>query len=827
MERRGDQASGNLRGIGRNRKMNTGGHDVNRSFARYILDLRKPIGLILVTITIFMGYWAIHLPIATRFEDLFPAKHPNTLLYRQFRRQYGGAQTLVMMVRVKNGDIFNFKTLHDIQDTTNEVDKLFGVNHNEVFSLASYRLLYARALPGELVSTPFMYPKVPDTQSEIEDLKNNVRSNREQLAAFVTPDDKGALIIASFNEQGLDYKTLFDGVQAIIDKHQDSNTDVYASGAVMFSAWGYHYLPRIQKIFVLSTILMLLILYLSLGRYTGWWAPMLTGVLSSIWGLGFASLMGFNFDPIMLVIPFIMTARDVGHGIQWQGRYYDEIARTGDKIEACVSTADSMLRPGILAVLANVAGIVFITVGDIPVLREIGIGGAVWMGASVAMVFVFQPILASYLPRPEVREDGLLNRLMNSGMITGLRDFGSEIVMASVTSGASRRVLIGAGALALVVGIVAERKVPIGYQTAGTPIYRPDARINRDTAQISKFVPTNIGWIVLETPEFPSSQSGVGIDTLRMSDDLANYLMGRGDVVAVLGFSALASKPMNMLLHNGQPKYYALPDSDSLSASLWGFFFAASAPGEAESYFAISQSMRNSCIRVMLPDHTYARLKRLRTDIDHFIEERVTADPALNQVKLRYIGGEAGLYLAADDVIGHLNLVNLSLTLAAICLACALFFRSVVAGVLFGLSCVAANFLAFVYMDLNNIGLTVDTLPVISLGVGLGVDYAVYTVARIRDEVIEGLTLNDAIALSLRSTGVWVFCTFAVMVGGILAWVFSPLLFHSEMSMLLILLMSTNLIAGLLLLPALISWVRPAFITRYERGELAAQHAAS
>jgi uncharacterized protein len=807
--------------------MNTGGHDLHRSFARYILDFRKLIGVLLIGITIFMGYWAMHLPIATRFEDLFPAKHPNTLLYRQFRRQYGGAQTLVVMVRVKSGDIFNLKTLHDIQDITNEVDKLFGVNHNEVFSLASYRLLYARALPGELVSTPFMYPTVPDTQAQIDDLKNNVHSNREQLAAFVTPDDKGALIVASFNEQGLDYKTLFDGVQQIIDKHQDSNTEIYASGAVMFSAWGYHYLPRIQKIFILSTALMLLVLYLSLGRYSGWWVPMLTGTLSAIWGLGFASLMGFNFDPIMLVIPFIMTARDVSHGIQWQGRYYDELARTGDKVEACVATADSMLRPGILAILANVAGIIFITVGNIPVLREIGIGGAVWMGASVAMVFVFQPILVSYLPRPVVRERGLLNKLANSSMIAGLRDFTNGIVMAPVKGGTSRTVLIGAGVLALLVGIVAERRVPIGYQTAGTPIYRSDAKINQDTAEISKFVPTNIGWIVLETPEFPSSQSGVGIDTLRMSDDLANYLMSRGDVVAVLGFSALASKPMNMLLHNGQPKYYALPDSDSLSASLWGFFFAASAPGEAESYFAIAQSMRNSCIRVMLPDHTYARLKRLRADIDHFIEERVTPDPALNQVKLRYIGGEAGLYLAADDVIGHLNMLNLSLTLAAICLACALFFRSVVAGVLFAVSSVAANFLAFVYMDLNNIGLTVDTLPVISIGIGLGADFAIYTVARIRDEVASGLTLNDAIELSLRTTGVWVFCTFAVMVGGILAWVFSPLLFHSEMSVLLILLMTTNLIAGLSLLPALIAWIRPWFITRYEHGEQSAQHAAS
>jgi predicted RND superfamily exporter protein len=801
--------------------MDTGSRGTARSFGRFILDLRKPIGFLLAGITIFMAYWAVHLPIATRFEDLFPAAHPNTLLYREFRRQYGVAQTLVLMFRVKTGDIYNFKTLHDIQDMTADVDKLYGVNHNEVFSLASYRVVHAQALPGALVSTPFMYPKVPQTQAQIDELKDLVHANREQLAAWVTLDDKGALIIASFKDQGLDYKALFDGVQEIVHKYADSNTEIYASGAVMFSGWGYHYLARIQMIFVLSAVLMLLILYLSLGRHSGWWVPMATGTLSAIWGLGFVSLMGFNFDPIMLVIPFIMTARDVSHGIQWQGRYYDELRRIGNKIEACVATADLMLMPGVLAVLANIAGIVFLTAGSIPVLRQIGIGGAVWMGASLAMVFVFQPIIVSYLPKPEALD----HTASDSGPRGRLAEVADRLVLLPVRNAGVRNVLLVVVVLAFAVGLAAERRAAVGYQTAGTPIYTPESKINRDTAEIGKFVPTNIGWIVLETPEYPSPQSGVGTDTLRMTDDLANYLMDRGDVVAVLDFSGLAEKPMNMLLHNGQPKYYAVPDSDALSASLWGFFFAASAPGEAESYFAIAQSMKNSCIRLLLPDHTYRRLTRLRADLDSFIRERVAGDPTLKDVHLRYLGGEAGLYLAANDVIGRMNLINLSLTLIAIGLCCAIAFRSFFAGVLFVLLSIAANFVAFLYMNRHSMGLTADTLPVISLGIGLGVDYSIYVVARIRDEVFYGLTINEAITKSMRTTGVWVFSTYAVMVGGILAWVFSPLLFHSELGYLLILFMSTNLVAGLLIMPALIAWRRPQFLTRYEGSDAAAARA--
>jgi predicted RND superfamily exporter protein len=784
----------------------------SRKAGAFILRFRLPILVILAVVTVFMAYWAAHVPIATHFEDFFPANNPNTILYRKYRRQYGGAQTLVLMLRLKHGDIFNFKTLHTIQDMNNEVNALPGVNHNEVFSLASYRVLYARALPGELASSPFMYPKVPETQQQLDDLKHEVQAHRGQLAGYVTPDDKGALVIASFNEEGLDYGALFDGVQKIIQKHQDANTRIYASGAAMFSAWGYHYLPRIALIFLGSIILMLVILFFTLGRRTGWWAPILTGICSAIWGLGFMSLMRFNFDPVMLVIPFILTARDLSHGIQWHGRYYEQLDRIDDKMAACASTADLMLGTGILAVLANVAGIVFLACGDIPALRQIGFGGAVWLGASVAMVFIFQPVLMSYLGRPRLREHSWLVRSREGKSVFG--NFKESIAALPVKPGALRVGLIAGGVCLLIAGLIANQYLLIGYQTPGTPIYRPEAKINRDTAEIGKFIPTNYAWVVLDTPNYTQPQSSVSVGTLRMADDLAAYLMSRGDAVAVISFANVGTKPMNQLLHNGFPKYMAMPNSDILSANLWGFFFSGTAPDEVYQFFANSPNMTNTCIRVLLPDHTYKRLHRLRHDVEYFVQHRVKPAPNLSKVKVLYLGGDAGLYLAADDVISHINVLNIALALAAIFLCCAIFFRSVTAGILFAVAGIMANFAAFIYMSAYGIGLTIDTIPVITIGIGLGIDFGIFIVARIRDEVRDGNSIDTAVAAALRTTGVWVFATFLVIVGGMIPWVFSPLLFHNEMSVLLILLMIANLLIGALVLPAYIAWRRPRFITR-------------
>jgi uncharacterized protein len=784
---------------------------------RFILQHRALIGLILIAITAFMAYWAARVQIATKFENFFPANHEDTRLYREFQYHYGGAQTLMLMLRVKNGDIFTYKTLHKIQDITRDVNVLPGVDHNEIFSLASYRVAFSRAVPGALLSTLFMYPRVPETQEELDLLKHNVSAHREPVAGLVTGDDKGALVRASFNEQGLDYKALFDGLQGIIHKYTDDNTEIFVAGQPVVSGWGYYYLPRITLIFFVSIALMLVILYLSLGQRSSWWAPILTGSFSAIWGLGFVSLMNYNFDPVMLVIPFILTARDLSHGIQWQGRYYDELDRLDDKLLACATTTDVMLPPGLLSILADIAGIIFISFGGIPVLKEIGLGGAVWLASSLTMVFVFQPIFMSYLPRPRIRERRWASKQETTGrrgMFTAFLDW---LTRVPVTPGLARTLLLAGGGIFIVFGVVSGQRAHIGYETPGTPLYKPNSKVNQDIAQIGKFFPTDEGWVVLSTPNYPDPQSGIGPEVLRMTDDLGTYLVSRGDALAVVAFANLAIKPLDMMFHNGFPKFRSIPTGTQLGGNLWYMFMAGTAPGEMERFFAYTPKMTSSCIRVLLPDHTYSRLNRVRDDIATFVAQRIAKDPNLSRVGVRYLGGEAGLYLAANDRLKYLDFINITFVLLVIYLCCTFTFRSPVAGALFIVSCVMANFGAFVYMNARNIGLTIDTIPVISLGIGLGVDYGIYTVARIQDEVIGGATIEEAITTALRTTGVAVFMTFAVMIGGILPWAFSPLLFHNEMSVLLIFLMGTNMIAGVLILPAFIAWRRPRFIARYEK----------
>lgn len=765
-----------------------------------ILRYRALIGIMLIVITAWFGYQASKLTIGTSFVDFFPKDHPYVKLYHQYER-YGGAQRLILMVQVRHGDIFNYQTLKKIQNITFDVDLLPAVNHQSIRSLASFRVTYAVALPGALVSKPYMYPDVPKSEADIQEMKREIFIHRQQVSSLVSADNRSAAVVVSFYESRLDYRDAFHRIQDIVKKYQDANTVIYAVGEPMIRGYGYYYLPVLVVIFVVSDALMILILYGYFHGRSTWWAPIVTGLLSTVWGLGFIGWEGYEFDPVMLVIRFILTARDMSHGIQWQGRYYDELeASNYNKFLACKTTTTLMLPPGLLSILADIAGIVFISFGGIPSLEHVASSGAVWLGGSLTMVFVFQPIMMSYLPTPKP----FLHKV---GKRSWFADVLDKLVAFPVTPGWAREGALAAVGLLLIGGFVAGVRAKIGYTEPGTPLYRHNAKVNQDINAVRQVFPLDEGWVIVRAK---NSADIFTPEVTRIERDLSRFLLLDPHVTNVLSSTEDILEPFNQMFHYGHPKYLTLPSTDGDTAVLWQLFLLGTAPGEADQWLNMNQG--DTCLRVLLTDHTYHTLKTIQVRLAEFVGRRARWDPASKKVDILYFGGLGGLYAAANDILYQLDFINITFVLGVVFLFCTVTYRSLVAGLLFTTSCIAANFAAFIYMRMMDIGITIDTIPVISLGIGLGVDYGIYCISRVCDECAAGLQLEDAITTALRGTGSSVLATFSVIVGGLAPWVFSPVLFHNEMSVLLIILMFTNVIVGLLILPAYIAWARPRFV---------------
>src|SRR5215469_5415626 len=757
-----------------------------------------------------MAYAAAQVNITNRFIDFFPAEHKNVILAKRFH-EFGGAQTLVLMLQVKQGDIFNLDTLRKIQEISKEVDWLPGVNHQEVFSLSSYRVAYAQAVPGGLNVKPFMYPSVPESQEEIEALKQRIFAHREQLRHLISDDNRSTLITASFNEDGLDYRELFKRIRLIVANNQDDQHDIFITGEPVVRGYGYYYLPAMVGIFVLACLMIVLALYANLRAYTSWWVPVLTGSCAAVWGMGFVGLMGYSFDPLMLVVPFILTARDMSHAIGWQRRYYSVLNELEDRHAACVRTTNLMLVPGLVAIAADITGIAFISFSGIPVLDHIARAGVVWLGASFLMVFIFQPILMSYLPMPRYTWNFERNRELGRR----LEPLVERIVEVPVTPGWTRRLLLSGAVGLLILGVISALKIQVGYSHAGTPLYRPGAKVNTDADAIGHKFPVDEGWVLFTTPPYPHLQSVLAPNVLRLADHLRGYLLNDPAVKQVISFASTVISPFNQIFHYGHPKFFGMPRNPQQAGNLWYLFLGGTAPGEMQHYIS-NNDAKETCIRVMLRDHSAPTLDRVRDEIGTFIKSYVDGNFAYSKVTVSYMAGIAGLYAAADDVLYRVMMVNIALVLLCVLVFCATLFGSWLAGFLLVFSCVLANFTAFSYLYLSGINLTIDSVPVISLAIGLGIDYGISTVSCMRAEVIAGHRLDDAVRLALKTAGESVLSTCCVMIGGILPWVFSPAQFHHHMAVLLIVLLLTNLLAGVWIMPAFVSWSGPGFLTRHE-----------
>ncbi|HLW71431.1 MAG TPA: MMPL family transporter [Candidatus Binataceae bacterium] len=790
----------------------------SNNIGKIILRFRAPIGLLLSVVTVFMIYASSRVQINTRFVDFFPSYHKYILLNEKYQRSFGGAETLAIMLRVKDGDIFNETTLKKMQSLTQAMDSLPGVNHEEVFSIASFRVNYVEAESGALISKPYMFPDVPKTADGVALLKNKVIVHQDALRQLVSSDFKSAMVTASFNDAEINYSEFFKDVQKIVQDNQDANNEIFVAGEPIVRGYGYHYLPRLLAIIIISLAVIVLVHYYGIRGIARWWAPLMTGTFSALWGMGFTGLIGYQLDPVMLVIPFILTARDVSHGIQWQRRFYSEIEKTGGDVHtAVVNTTSLMLPPGLVSILADIFGIIFVSFSGIPVLHHIALTGAVWVASSLLMVFVFQPIVMSYLPPPAL--EGKLDEHLSGGL-EGLMDrFLRNFITFPVHPGWARTTLLWGAAAFIVFGLVSGQRAEIGYRTVGTPLYRPDSKVNRDIQEIAKSFPVDEGWVVLETPGYPNPQSSLGPDPLRAADDLRYYLRERDpNVLQVISFASDIEKPFNQMFHYANPKFLRVPDSVQLSGNLWYLYLSGTAPGEMERFIPNSQARAN-CVRVLLRDHTYDTLNRVLDEIRDFNSTHMAGNPGVSQVHVAYMGGIAGLYAAANQVLKRTDFFNLTLTLIAVGICCAIEFRSPAAGLLFIAASVLGNFGAFIYMNARNLTLTIDTIPVVSLGIGLGIDYGIYTMAAIRDEAIGGAEITTAITTAMRGTGQAVLNTLFVMIGGLSIWTFSPVDFHVRMAELLIFLMCTNAITGVIILPSFVSAFRPRFITRYVQTE--------
>ena len=509
----------------------------------------------------------------------------------------------------------------------------------------------------------------------------------------------------------------------------------------------------------------------------------LASLIAVVWQLGLLPLLGYALDPYSILVPFLVFAIGMSHGAQKMNGIMQDVGRGMHRLVAARFTFRRLFLAGLTALLADAVGFAVLLVIDIQAIRELAIAASIGVAVLIFTNLILLPIGLSYT--------GVSARAAARSLRAEQADAAGAArhpLWALLDRFTQRRWAAGAVAVAALLGaggFAASTQLKIGDLDPGAPELRADSRYNRDVAFMNAAygAGSDVLAVMVRTPDGQCSQYA----TLNKIDAL-EWELRQIDGVESTNTLALLNRRVLSGLNEGNPRWYEfLPNQDMLNT------VTAGAPRGL-----YNDSCGLLTIYVYLRDHKADTLARVVAHVEAFARVNDTAD-----TQFLLAAGSAGIEAATNIVVKEAWRTMLLLVYGAVVLLCFITFRSWRAVVVAVLPLVLTSFLAEALMVVLGMGVKVATLPVIALGVGIGVDYALYILSITLAQLREGKSLSESYYRALLFTGKVVMLTGVTLAIGVVTWVASPIKFQADMGLLLAFMFLWNMLGALVLVPAL------------------------
>ncbi len=781
--------------------------DKKSSLGEFFVGRRYLIMIIVGLLTAMFLYGVTQrLSIQVLLEELIPPNHPFVKLHGEYEGAYGGTSSVMIAVVVKDGDIFNPATLQKIKRINDELFFYKDIRRSFIYSIAQRKSKVAKGHAGGMVDvSALMWPEIDTSPQGIARLKQNIYTSDLYNGVLVSKDGTAALIMADC-WSNIDYNAFFDFIQNLKQNEEDDNTSIHVAGRPMLLGWIFHFMPKVYIILAL-TVLVIIIAVVSHFKNIVVIIPLLALALSTVWGFGMISLIGINFNPLMVVLAVLVAARAHSHSVQTTRRYLEELHLAGgDRVKAAAKTLDGIFLASLAAIVTDAAGFSVLILARIPMVQRIAILCAFWVVSILLISSIIGPILCIYMPIPKnLKQYDFAYSAGKSGKRT-IMDIAADMCL-----GRSSIVIV---VVMILIGLFAgtyDAKLKVGDTFPGSPILWPDSRYNQDCKMINeKFdnAGTDMINVIVEGAEDWTIQEPA---VMKRIDRYTRYITHKHpDVVGGTQTVAKIVKTMNKEFHEGDVRYQSIPDDKRLISNLMFFYQMAGDPGDYTTLF--EGRYKHTVIRVFLKDHTGDTLRKVVASTQEFFESQ---EP-IKGVTFRYAAGYGGILAATNQEIAWSQTGTLLLVFLTVFVFCGLAYRSIVASILLCIPLLVANLVAFAYMVLKDIGLDVNVLPVSAVGIGVGVDYGIYILSRMEEEFKN--TGGDWKAMThttLNSAGKGVVITAVTVIVPVLLWpLLADLKFQAEMGLLLSFIMFFDMLGALLFLPAAVNLLKPKFIAR-------------
>ena len=787
-------------------------YSLRMRFARSVLAHRGLSFLVFGLITVFFAAGLPRVQLRTIFSDLLPGNDPFVQVFKD-HPGFGSPLTVMVMIRRTDGNIYNADTLSKVWKLTRDIDLAPGVDHDQILSITTEKARYSEATPNGIDMRPLMADHPPQTADELAKFRLHVDHASNVRTFLISRDDSATLVMATFIEQKVDYGKSFEYVQGLVEQARDAHHQVYLAGQPALIGWVYRYEWQMLGIFAVTLVALIVALAFYMRNLVGVLTPIITSATAGIWAFGLVGWLHISIEPLLMVVPLLLTARSFSHSVQFTERFYEIYARTGNRVRAAEITMSVMMAPSVLGILTDILGIIVVVTAPIPAMVRHAIFCGMWAVWLIPTGMVLISLLLATLPPPRN-----IRQLTGSGSPGGLhRRFQSLLgCVASLSTGkfAPRTTVVVLFASATV--IYTASQIKIGNPVEGSNLLWFDSEFNTAVRVINANFPgVNTLEIVLEAKDQKRADwTGQRAETVMTEQRLQSLLeSGTNPPRATLSFADYLSET-NRLFNGGSPKWTPLDARNrAISAAAVGAMMGSSAKNFGN---VVDSGMQNSTVSLWYPDNKQETVDAALTAAADAVAA-VGADHP--EFRIRLGTGTIALQEAVNRVVRRYQWIVIGAVNVLVFALCSVAYRSFVAGLLLIIPVNLANEALIAAMHLLGVGLDVNSMIVAAIGVGVGIDYGIYLLSRICEELqSKDGDWSGAITTALLTTGKAIMFTASIMALGIAPWyMMSGLKFVADMGLLLIAIMAINMVLSLIVLPLMVWWVKPKFAERHNR----------
>ncbi|MFK5927262.1 MAG: MMPL family transporter [Desulfuromusa sp.] len=744
-----------------------------------------------ILITLLMAYSVTNLRIDAGFSKLLPLKHEYMQTYIEHRKEFGGANRILIALMAKEGDIFTPEFFKTLENATDDVFFIPGVDRAQVSSLFTPNVRFTEVVEDGIAGGNVVPADFEPTVEGLEKVRKNILK-AGILGRLVANDFTGAAISAQLLEidpatgEKLDFIKVSHLLEAQIrDKYQSDRIDVHIIGFAKVIGDIADGAKRVILFFFVAFVITTLLVFL----YTRSWIltliPLSCSLIAVIWQLGLLPILGYGIDPMGLLVPFLIFAIGVSHAVQMVTANTAEVRAGADRLEAAKASFRQLLIPGSIALASDTIGFITIYLIQIRVIQEMAVTASLGVAVIILTNLVLLPILLSYVKTGRRYKRRVDHQTQLLKPVWRFFERAAEPKSATV--------IIVVAVVLLGFGLWKGSDVKIGDMHRGVPELRTDSRYNQDSQVITDHFSIGVDLITVIVETKPDGC--IDYDIMTAIDRFAWHMNNIDGVQSVIGLPGIA-KVINAGWNEGSLKWRVLPRNQATMV-------------QAVGYVPTSSGLLNSDCSVMpvmifTKDHKAETIANIVSEVKKYRDQQVTEN-----VTFRLATGNVGVMAATNEEVSAAQFPILLYVFGAVTLLCLYQFRSIRSVLCIVLPLALVSLLAYALMSILQIGLKVSTLPVVALGVGVGVDYGIYIFSRLTSYLKKGQTLQEAYLHTLAITGTGVVFTGVTLAIGVATWIFSPLKFQADMGILLTFMFLVNMLGAILLLPALACFLLP------------------